>query len=98
MVLGDAVRLQRIERICEPKLISSFESSSFLLTARLAEIEGKAHLSLIISENLLKDKNLNASNIMREISKEIQGGEEDNLFMLQQGVKIQAALWLLWKS
>ncbi|MBK9523359.1 MAG: alanine--tRNA ligase [Bacteroidetes bacterium] len=39
-----------------------------------AEIDGKAHLSLIISETLIKDKNLNAKTIISELSKEIQGG------------------------
>ncbi len=39
-----------------------------------AEVNGKPSLSLIISENLVKDKNLNASTIIRELGKEIQGG------------------------
>jgi len=38
------------------------------------ESEGKANLTLLISENLVKDKNLNASKIIREIAKEINGG------------------------
>ena len=39
-----------------------------------AEVNGKPSLSVIISENLVKDKNLNASTIVRELAKEIQGG------------------------
>ncbi len=38
-----------------------------------ADIKGKPSLSIIISDNLVKDKSLNAGNIVREIAKEIQG-------------------------
>ncbi len=38
-----------------------------------ASIKGKPSLSIIISDNLVKDKNLNAGTIVREIAKEIQG-------------------------
>ena len=38
------------------------------------EINGKANLFLAISDNLVKEKNWNASNLIREFSKEIQGG------------------------
>jgi alanyl-tRNA synthetase len=39
-----------------------------------AEINGKANLFLSLSDNLVKEKNWNASNLIREFSKEIQGG------------------------
>jgi alanyl-tRNA synthetase len=35
---------------------------------------GKANLTVLISENLAKEKGLNAGQIIREIAKEIQGG------------------------
>ncbi len=38
-----------------------------------AEVNGKPSLSIIISDNLVKDKKLNAGTIVREIAKEIQG-------------------------
>jgi alanyl-tRNA synthetase len=38
-----------------------------------AEVKGKPSLSVIISDNLVKDKNLNAGAIVRELAKEIQG-------------------------
>jgi alanyl-tRNA synthetase len=38
-----------------------------------ASIKGKPSLSIIISDNLVKDKKLNAGTIVREIAKEIQG-------------------------
>ena len=39
-----------------------------------ADLKGKASLSVVLSDHLVKDKNMNANNIIREISKEIQGG------------------------
>ncbi len=37
-------------------------------------IDGKPLLSVMISENLVKEKNLHAGNIVKELAKEIQGG------------------------
>ncbi len=39
-----------------------------------AENNGKAYLVVMISDNLIKEKGLNAGQIIREISKEIKGG------------------------
>ena len=39
-----------------------------------AEVNEKASLTIIVSENLVKEKNLNAGTIVREIAKEINGG------------------------
>jgi len=39
-----------------------------------AENNGKAYLVVMISDNLIKEKGLNAGQIIREISKEIEGG------------------------
>ena len=38
------------------------------------ESNGKANLTIMISENLVKEKALNAGNIIKEIAKEIKGG------------------------
>ncbi len=52
-----------------------------------AEISGKANLTVMISENLVKEKNWNASKIIREISKEIQGGGGGQDFYATAGGK-----------
>ncbi|MBI9054540.1 MAG: alanine--tRNA ligase [Bacteroidales bacterium] len=52
-----------------------------------AEVNGKANLSVMISENLVKDKDWNASQIIREISKEIQGGGGGQAFYATAGGK-----------
>ncbi|HMT28681.1 MAG TPA: alanine--tRNA ligase [Bacteroidia bacterium] len=51
------------------------------------EIDGKPHVSLIISDNLVEDKNLNASNLIRTIAKEIQGGGGGQPFYATAGGK-----------
>ena len=36
-------------------------------------IDGKPYISLYISENLVKEKGLNANNLIKELAKEING-------------------------
>ncbi|CAN5651775.1 alanine--tRNA ligase [soil metagenome] len=55
-------------------------------------IDDKAFLSVIISDNLVKDKNLNASVIIREAAKEIQGGGGGQPFYATAGGKNPAGL------
>lgn len=50
---------------------SSFENLFLVLGS---ENEGKATLSVLVSENLISSRNLNAGNIVRELAKSIQGG------------------------
>jgi alanyl-tRNA synthetase len=57
-----------------------------------AEIEGKALLTVMISDNLMKDKNLNASQIIREVSKAIDGGGGGQPFYASAGGKNPAGL------
>jgi alanyl-tRNA synthetase len=50
-----------------------------------ADVKGKPSLSIIISDNLVKDKNLNAGTIIREIAKEIQGSGGGQAFYATAG-------------
>ncbi len=50
------------------------KSRENLLVVIGAEVNGKATLTISIAENLVKEKGLNASTIIREIAKEINGG------------------------
>ena len=65
-------------------------SDAYLLLA--AEIDGKPHLSLIISDHLVADKGLNAAQIIRELGKEIQGGGGGQAFFATAGGKNSAGL------
>ncbi len=52
-----------------------------------AEIQGKAHLAVLLSEDVIKNHELNASSMIREISKEIQGGGGGQPFFATAGGK-----------
>ncbi len=49
------------------------------------EIKGKPSLSVIISDNLVKEKNMNAINTVKEIAKEINGGGGGQAFYATAG-------------
>ncbi len=51
------------------------------------EADGKIGLSVMVSENLVKEKGLDASKIVREIAKEIQGGGGGQAFFATAGGK-----------
>ena len=52
-----------------------------------AQIDGKANISLAISDNLIKVKNLNASDLIKVFAKEIQGGGGGQAFFATAGGK-----------
>ena len=55
----------------------------FLVLA--ADMEGKPGLTVMIAENLVKDRNLNAGTIVRELAKEIKGGGGGQPFFATAG-------------
>ena len=65
-------------------------SNMFLVLA--ADIEGKPSLTVMLSENLVKDKGLDAGKIVRELAKEIQGGGGGQPFYATAGGKDVAGL------
>lgn len=95
---GKVQQLNGMNVICEKIDLASAEAIktlSYELRNQLtnvvvllgAEIDEKPHLSLILSDNLAAEKNLNASNIIRTISKEIQGGGGGQNFYATAGGK-----------
>jgi len=57
-----------------------------------AEINGKPNLTVVVSENLVKEKGMNAGNIIRDLAKEIQGGGGGQPFYATAGGKNVAGL------
>ena len=52
-----------------------------------ADLNGKANLTILISDNLVKEKDLHAGNIIRTIAKNIQGGGGGQPFFASAGGK-----------
>ena len=63
--------------------LNDIVSNLFLVLA--ADIEGKPSLTVMIAENLVKEKNLNAGAIVRELAKEIKGGGGGQPFFATAG-------------
>ena len=57
-----------------------------------AEVDGKAHLSVMLSDAVIKDFDLNASTVIREVSREIQGGGGGQPFFATAGGKKPAGI------
>ncbi len=58
-----------------------------LVLALGANLDGKAHITLMISENLVTDLSLDARQMIREVSKDIQGGGGGQNFFATAGGK-----------
>ncbi|NJO68374.1 MAG: hypothetical protein HC830_03050 [Bacteroidetes bacterium] len=57
-----------------------------------AEIDGKAHLAVTVSENLVETAGLNAGAIIREIAREVEGSGGGQPFFATAGGKNPAGL------
>ncbi|MFN5223766.1 MAG: alanine--tRNA ligase [Bacteroidota bacterium] len=90
-IIAETVSLPSAELIksISYELRNQSENMAILLGA---EIDGKPHLSLVFSDALVQSKNLNASNIIRTIAKNIQGGGGGQPFYATAGGKDSSGL------
>jgi len=68
------------------------KTTDHLFLVLASENDGKANLTVMISESLIKEKGFNAANIIRELAKEIQGGGGGQPHIATAGGKYPAGI------
>ncbi len=84
-----------ISKKLSAKSASDIKDIAFLLKTEVdnlvfiagTDLDGKANLTIMLSDNLVKEYGLNASNIVREAAKEINGGGGGQAFFASAGGK-----------
>ncbi|HCN83987.1 MAG TPA: alanine--tRNA ligase, partial [Sphingobacteriaceae bacterium] len=85
-IIAEKVSLPNAEAIKNlAYALKDIVSNLFLVLA--ADIDGKPSLTVMIAENLVKERNLNAGNIVRELAKEIGGSGGGQPFYATAGGK-----------
>ncbi len=84
--IGSLVEVDNADMLKQLSFDLRGEEDNFVFVAG-AKINGKAMLSVMISNNLVKDRGLNASQMVRELAKEIQGGGGGQPFYATAGGK-----------
>ncbi|HEY0898951.1 MAG TPA: DHHA1 domain-containing protein, partial [Sphingobacteriaceae bacterium] len=70
--------------------VKDITENLFLVLA--ADLQGKPNITVMVSENLVKEKGLHAGNIVKELAREIQGGGGGQPFFATAGGKDLAGL------
>ncbi len=90
--LGNVTYISSLVDIDNPQMLKDISfmiknENSNLFMVLGSKIDGKAHLAVTISEELSKELGLNAGNIIREISREIEGSGGGQPFFATAGGK-----------
>lgn len=83
-VIAEEIKIQSIDALKDLCFQLRNEIPDLFLVLG-AELNGKANLAIMISDRLVRDRNLNASDIIKEIANEIKGGGGGQPFFATAG-------------
>lgn len=90
-VIAEKIEISNVSMVKDIAFLIKEQVENLYLVIGL-ESEGKASITVMISENIAKEKNLNAGNIVREAAKEINGGGGGQPFYATAGGKTPEGL------